>query len=50
MKYVVNHEPVYGGGFYGCKLSKFTPYTPWADCKDKNKNGECQDYHRKWWK
>jgi len=50
MRYIINHDPCFNAGFYGCVLSKFSPFTPWASCDVKNKNGDCIDYKRKWWK
>lgn len=50
IQHVVNHEPILGAGFYGCQISKYTPFTPWEDCAIKNKDGKCKDYKRKWWK
>lgn len=49
IRYVVNHEPIYNAGFYGCALSKYSPFTPWDSCEIKNKEGICKDYKRKWW-
>jgi len=48
IRYIINHEPVQHAGFYGCILSKYSPFTPWADCSKKNKDGDCKEYKRKW--
>jgi len=50
IRYIMNHEPVFHAGFYGCVLSKYSPFTPWDDCKVKNKDGSCKYYKRKFWK
>ena len=50
MRYVTNHSPVFNAGFYGCILSKYSPFTYWTDCVIKNRKGDCLDYRRKFWK
>ena len=49
-KYIITHEPITNGGEYLCHAELNTPFTPKLRCENKNKERNCRDYKRKWWK